>query len=55
MSKPMGRTAAYGAVLYIEKEGFMALLDEVKLAQRFDHRHHVVQRAERHRRARAGR
>ena len=31
-----GPHGGYGAVLYIEKEGFMALLDEVKLAQRFD-------------------
>ena len=32
----MGPHGAFGAVLYIEKEGFMALMDEAKLAQRFD-------------------
>ena len=31
-----GPHGSFGAVLYIEKEGFMALLDEEKLAQRFD-------------------
>ena len=31
-----GPSGSFGAVLYIEKEGFMALLDEAKLAQRFD-------------------
>ena len=31
-----GPHGGYGAALYIEKEGFMALLDEVKQAQRFD-------------------
>ena len=31
-----GPSGSFGAVLYIEKEGFMALLDEEELAQRFD-------------------
>ncbi len=31
-----GPHGSFGAVLYIEKEGFMNLLDEVQLAQRFD-------------------
>ena len=31
-----GPHGSYSAVLYIEKEGFMALLEEEKLAQRFD-------------------
>ncbi len=31
-----GPHGSYGGVLYIEKEGFMNLLDEVQLAQRFD-------------------
>lgn len=31
-----GPHGGYGAILYIEKEGFMALLDEERLAQRFD-------------------
>jgi hypothetical protein len=31
-----GPHGSFGAVLYIEKEGFMDLLDEVQLAQRFD-------------------
>jgi DNA topoisomerase VI subunit B len=34
--KTYGPHGSYGAVLYIEKEGFLNLLDEVKLAQRFD-------------------
>ena len=31
-----GPHGSFGALLYIEKEGFMNLLDEEKLAQRFD-------------------
>lgn len=32
----MGPKNRFGAVLFIEKEGFMPLLDEVKLAERYD-------------------
>ena len=34
--KTLGPHGAYSGVLYIEKEGFQALFDEVQLAQRFD-------------------
>ena len=50
-----GPHGAYGAVLYIEKEGFMALIDEVKLAQRFDLAIMSCEGHERHCRARIGR
>jgi hypothetical protein len=34
--KTLGPKGNYGALLYIEKEGFLPLLDEVDLANRFD-------------------
>jgi hypothetical protein len=34
--KTYGPTGSFGAVLYVEKEGFMPLFERVKLAQRFD-------------------
>ena len=50
-----GRSTAYGAILFIEKEGFMPLFEAVQLARALRPRHHVHQGHERHGGAPAGR
>ena len=53
--KTYGPHGNFGAVLFIEKEGFIPLFERVKLAERYDIAHHVVKGHERYRGARAGR
>ena len=38
-----GPRGCFGAVLYVEKEGFMPLFERVNLSQALRHRHHVVE------------
>ena len=53
--KTYGPDGSFGAVLYVEKEGFMPLFKRVKLGEALRHRHHVVEGNVGHGGARAGR
>ena len=48
-SRPSVRGNRYGAVLFVEKEGFMPLFEAVKLGRALRPRHHVNEGDERHR------